>query len=124
MRKKVAKPPQFDGDREKFRVWWTAVRLYLHVMASDFPTDEDKVACVLSYMQEGQAGQWATIHTEEYLDVGFPTYRGFSIYIETEFASVLKEEKARTKLDTMTQGNRTVDEYNIEARQWYLDANI
>ena len=122
---KLARPPQYNGEPEGFRSWFNAVKLYIRLNPKKFSTDEAKVAGMLSYMQEGHAGKWATLQIEAYLDKDeFPAYTDFLKLVRTQFEPVMLQEKARTKLDHITQGSRTVNEYNTEFRLVLFDAGL
>lgn len=75
-------------------------------------------------MQEGQAAKWATLLTERFLGEGWPTYAKFREKIEDRFVSPMTKEKARTQLERLTQGNRTIDEFNTIALPIIIDADI
>lgn len=121
---KLAKPVQFNGDKEKFRSWWNTIRLYIDLHPKNLNTDKKRIACVLSYMQEGQAAKWATLLTERFLGEGWPTYAKFREKMEDQFVSPMTKEKARAQLERLTQGSRPVDEFNTIIFPLIVDADI
>ena len=76
-------------------------------------------------MQEGLAATWANTLLEQCLDQEtYPEYTKFKAMMEKSFKPVMLTEKARTKLDSVQQGTRSVEEYNIEFGMLMADANL
>lgn len=121
---KIAKPPQYDGTPEKFKHWWNTIHLHIMLQSATLVTDDQRITCVLSYMQEGLASQWAMLQMEKILNEETTTYRMFCSELEREFKPVMLLEKARSKLDTFQQGSKTIDEINQELRITFFDADI
>lgn len=121
---KVAKPSQYDGSPKKFRIWWVQMRNYIEMQPHKIRTDRAKVGTILSFMQEGTAAKWAYLQLEKFLDKGYPDYDEFRQGIEAMFKPTMLKEQARTELDRLEQGTKTVDEYNTEASLLFADAEI
>ena len=51
-------PPEFDGDRKKYKKFQQAVVLYLSVNRHIYDDDELKIGFILSYMNNKEAAQW------------------------------------------------------------------
>ncbi|KAF9473261.1 hypothetical protein BDN70DRAFT_766014, partial [Pholiota conissans] len=53
-------PPEvYDGNRRNFKRFWQQVELYIMGAPNQFPTDQRKIAFVLSYLRKGHADSWA-----------------------------------------------------------------
>ena len=75
-------------------------------------------------MQEGVAAKWSELRLERCLDKGYPKYQDLQTEIESTFKPYMLKERARTELDRLEQGSKTIEEYNTEAAILFGDAEI
>ena len=54
-----ATPADFDGDREKGRIFFNSVCVYLSALGSLFPNDQAQIHWVLSYFKTDRAARFA-----------------------------------------------------------------
>jgi hypothetical protein len=85
--------------------------------------DYDKIIVFLSYMRGGTAGPWADNRTQAYAIPGtpIPTYEQFLQEFEDTFSDPDTPGTARHKMDLLTQGSKTADEYVALFRELQLD---
>ena len=57
---KLNPPKSFDGSRDKFGKFLQDAELYLLINDNVYAQDREKIGFVLSFMNEGQAGAWAS----------------------------------------------------------------
>ncbi|KAG6234578.1 hypothetical protein E4U24_000260 [Claviceps purpurea] len=85
----IRKPPRFNGDRTKFREWWSTVTTYLEYYGDGFPSsDQYKINWLGSYLQ-GIAQSWHLVRDTQMKREGvLDTWAAYS----TEFQEVFKDK--------------------------------
>ncbi|KAG6188413.1 hypothetical protein E4U10_005260 [Claviceps purpurea] len=85
----IRKPPRFNGDRTKFREWWSRVTTYLEYYGDGFPSsDQYKINWLGSYLQ-GIAQSWHLVRDTQMKREGvLDTWAAYS----TEFQEVFKDK--------------------------------
>lgn len=115
---KAAEPPIYNGDRATAREWMKAVRVYIELTPSKFPTGDErrKILWALSYIRGGSAGVWAENHSEAMLSDAkedpFKTFQEFMSAFEQSYCEYDRAERARRELEKlrMNRGD-TVEAY-------------
>lgn len=109
-RSHVARPEIFDG--KGFLTFMRSVNLYLIANKKEFPDDASKIVFVLSYMKAGHADTWAENFTDEANDKNdFGTWDDFKVALKRSFADPNLTKHAVDKLESMTQGRQSADEF-------------
>ena len=108
----IAMPAHFKGDKTKARGFLSQVQDFMLLKATQFPTDETKIAFVANLMAD-KAQDWMTPIREQQRRV--PTT--FSAFLDRFRAAWSIEEpfrNAELKLDSISQGRRSVTDYSTE----------
>jgi hypothetical protein len=118
----LKKPEPFDGNRRKVDDFIYACDLFFEGSSDkDFPTDKQKIIFILSYMSEGEAQRWKKNYIETIIQqrdgtYTWPTKAAFLIAFKAAFLNEDEKEESIRRLDNITQGNRTAEEYVNEFR--------
>ena len=110
-------PPEFDGDRKKYKKFRQAIVLYLAVNRHIYDTDEAKIGFTLSYLADKEAAQWREFWIENYTQGGmiqFPTFNNFLIELDRAFSPVDSVGDAMHKLRVLKQGSKSAEELIME----------
>jgi len=113
----LKKPEPFNGNRREVDNFIYACNLFFEGSSNkDFPTDKQKIIFILSYMSEGEALQWRKNYIETVVKQadGSYTWPTKAVFLTAFKATLLNEdekEESIRKLDNITQGNRTAEEY-------------
>jgi len=94
-------PPEFDGDRKKYKKFRQAIVLYLGVNRHIYDDDEAKIGFTLSYMAEKEAAQWHESWIENHTQGGmvwFPTFNDFLAELDRAFSPIDSVGDAMHKL--------------------------
>ena len=78
--------------------------------ATRVTSDGDKIACTKS-LQRDVAAKWITSYAEGSRQETWTTWDGFVDALKRQFADVDAENRARTKIESMTQGVKTFKDY-------------
>jgi hypothetical protein len=118
-KKKLKTPTPFSGKREDLRKFLQETKIYLLANRNAYPTDEDKIFFVLSYMSEGDADSWK----EEFVDTAeqkaaqdgktldFGTYADFIKQITKDFSPYDAPKDAIFEMKEMKLGNTSIEEH-------------
>jgi len=108
----AAKPPLFDGEREKVVGFINACRLYIS-MRMKGSKEEEKILWVLMYVQGGVAEVWKENMLEERRQgvSGVETVEELFTKMREEFGEFDEESRKIDKLRLLEQGGQTCDEY-------------
>ena len=110
-----AVPQSFDGDRDKGRVFWNSVQLYLTICNKDFASEVDMILWTLSYMNEGRAHVFANRLLRQHTSTGLPfhTWTAFRDRFQEEFFPQTERDDALNLLFSgrYAQGGRSVEDY-------------
>jgi len=115
---KIAAPDHFDGKPENLKRFIQQCELTFRANPTQYDQDDRKIIFVLSYMKEGAAKVWkenyidSTIKIDEDDDEFTDTYMDFKRGLETDFRDVDSKADAQMKLESMYQGNRSIQDHN------------
>jgi len=118
----LKKPEPFNGNRREVDNFIYACDLFFEGSSDkDFPTDKQKIIFILSYMSEGEALRWRKNYIETVVKQAdgsytWPTKAVFLTAFKATFLNEDEKEESIRKLDNITQGNRTAEEYVNEFR--------
>jgi len=118
----LKKPEPFNGNRREVDNFIYACDLFFEGSSDkDFPTDKQKIIFILSYMSEGEALRWRKNYIETVVKQAdgsytWPTKAVFLTAFKAAFLNEDEKEESIRKLDNITQGNRTAEEYVNEFR--------
>ncbi len=108
-------PPVFySGEPQLCRSFLAKCSLYISLQPSSFPTEESKVAFVITLLS-GRAASWGTIVWEQRLPCCV-SFRSFFEEIKKVFDRAASGREAARLLVELRQGYRTVTDYSIEFR--------
>ena len=109
---KVAAPDVFDGSMDKAEAFISQLALFFHGKRHELQDDSDKVILALSYMKGGTAGPWAQNKGKDFSLTGVtPSWDDFLAEFQSVFNDPDPAGTARFKLDQLSQGSMTCDEY-------------
>ncbi len=117
---RIATPSDFDGNPASFAGWMHEVKDYLSINATVYDTDKKKIVFTLATMKTGNAFVWKqgfrrNIPTTAAGET-WPTWVECWTKLETHFVRENLRSDALLQLRTMTQGKRTIQEFNNEFR--------
>ena len=107
----VAKPTPFSGQRKDFKSFLKSLRLYLLAANDELVTNNDKIIFTLSFMTEGLAGLWADNYLEECNMVITDEWETFLTKLKETFDDPYEKANAQEKLNNITQGKKTAEEF-------------
>ena len=114
---KVAPPDIFDGTLCKTEEFLSQLSIFLYGKRNELQDDSDKIFLTLSYMKGGTAGPWAKAKVRQYTNGTVQTYTEFLKEFKEIFGDPDPSGTARNKLDHLTQGSHTADEYVASFRE-------
>jgi hypothetical protein len=120
-------PEEFTGEAEKARDFVHQCEMYFRAKASKFPTDESKIRYFDSRMKdEGKKypRRWATMRERIYLLSGFPTWDKHKADFLDTYQSPDPRAEAMSRLHAITQGDRSVHEFNVEFNTLLAEAGV
>ena len=80
--RKIRQPPDFSGDCTQSTLFINTCRTYLCLNGTSYPTDEDKIIFILSFIEGGVAGSWKENFMDQAFQVVNGVKRGFGTYKE------------------------------------------
>ena len=112
----TAEPEPFGGDRNKGRQFYQQCWVYMRARPTDFPTDEDRMLFILSWMKTGPAAVWAGTITQKLMEgrTPFASFSDFIAEFKSRFTLTDEAGNAANRLETLEQGARAVDDYATE----------
>ncbi|THV00771.1 hypothetical protein K435DRAFT_595733, partial [Dendrothele bispora CBS 962.96] len=105
-------PPEFNGDKKKYRNWRRLCQTYLEAYADFFDYSADEERWILSYMTEGSAADWAEMNQDQ---IGKVNTEGFWEKLDERFLDPTLARDAADELETTPQGKKSIQEYF----QWF-----
>ena len=116
----INKPKDFTGDRTKVRSFLQDCISYMHLNRHIYDHDEAKVAFVLSFLNDKEAEKWKETYRSGFItedgDINYPTFKTFITDFTNYFRPINQVMVANSKIATLRQGKRTVEEYVTEFR--------
>ena len=118
--KMINKPTPFTGDRKRIETFLQECQIYLQINRNIYTTSDDKIAFILSYMNEKEALRWKQTYLRTIVnedgDLVFPTIREFVNLLENYFKPANQEKDATHQLNLLRQGKKTAEETITEFR--------
>ncbi len=106
-------PPAFySGEPQQCRSFLANCSLYISLQPSSFPTEESKIAFVITQLS-GRAALWGSTVWEQKLPC-CTSFQSFSEEIKKVFDRTASGREAARFLAELWQGNRSVTDYSIE----------
>ena len=106
--RKIRQLSDFTGDRLEATNSLNTCRTYLRINKNAYPTKEDKIIFVLSFMEGGTVGPWKNAIMEEAYavgmdgaEVGFGTFAAFVEKFKKAFEPLSLIQDAITKLKAL-----------------------
>src|SRR6267143_613956 len=117
---------KFSGRKSDYRAWKDIIDLYMIGNPKEFPTDQIKIAFVLSWMSGTRHVQtWAsnqqTIYTRS---DAWPTWVEFQVILEDQYGDPAVEQQAREYLLHYKQGETPARSFFNTLELWFMLANI
>jgi len=100
-KKVVADPSNYNGSPQKFREWWSKMKMFIGVGITNgsLPTTRDVTAMVLSCLKGPKAGHWAQVQIDQYLGgAAYPAWVDLQTQIEGFFLPGNNAEWAKAQL--------------------------
>ncbi len=108
-------PPAFySGEPQQCRSFLAKCSLYISLQPSSFPTEESKIAFVITLLS-GRAALWGTTVWEQKL-LCCASFQSFSEEIRKVFDRAASGREAARLLAELRQGDRSVTDFSIEFR--------
>ncbi len=108
-------PPAFySGEPQQCRSFLAKCSLYISLQPSSFPTEESKIAFVITLLS-GWAALWGTTVWEQKLPC-CTLFQSFSEEIRKVFDRAASSREAARLLAELRQGDRSVTDFSIEFR--------
>ena len=118
--KMINKPTPFTGDRKRIKTFLQECQIYLQINRKIYDTSEDKIAFILSYMNEKEALRWKQTYLRSIIneegDMEFPTTREFVKLLENYFKPANQVKDTTHQLNLLRQGKKTAEETITEFR--------
>ena len=118
-KKKFLDPDTFDGSQAKYPVFKQQLKAKFDADPEDFPTAK-KVYDYTLMRTTGSAARIMLSFIEQANDAGDHSMENFWSFLDSEFLDPHIVHKARDKLITITQGRRSVRDYNADFREQLL----
>ena len=107
-RVKIENPPTYDGERSELRSFIAQCTLYFE--ATNTTNDQSMITYTKSFLRKA-ASKWITPYLEVKRTATWTTWSEFVEALKTQFRDTDIENKARSKLETMRQGNQPVTDH-------------
>src|SRR6267143_5056757 len=117
---------KFSGRKSDFRAWKDIIDLYMIGNPKEFPTDQIRIAFVLSWMSGTRHVQtWASNQQTIYTRSGtWPTWDEFQVILEDQYEDPTAEQQAREYLLHYKQGETPACSFFNTLELWFTLANI
>ena len=115
--KNINKPTPFTGDRKKIETFIQECKMYLRINRYIYEDDEDKIAFVLSFMNEKEALRWKQTFLRfimERDEIIFPPFENFVKELLSYFQPTNTHQDAAHQLGLLKQANKTAEEIIME----------
>uniref|UniRef100_A0A803TIV3 ribonuclease H n=1 Tax=Anolis carolinensis TaxID=28377 RepID=A0A803TIV3_ANOCA len=103
---------EFGGESSELDFFLTMVRGYMEDNAHTFRTESSRIQAIGAVLKRGAASWYVQLHARR--DPCLGSVRRFMGAPETRFQDPLEQIRAREKLKTVSQGQRSVSEYAEE----------
>ncbi|GJE89201.1 hypothetical protein PsYK624_052960 [Phanerochaete sordida] len=123
----MSAPEEFTGDVTKARDFVHFCEMYFRAKPTKFATDEAKIRYFNSRMKDQgnkQPRRWATMRERNYLRTQWPTWEGHKNDFLEIYRTADPKAIALSKLYTITQGDKSVHDYNVLFNTLLQEAEI
>ena len=107
-RVKIEKPPTYDGERSELRSFIAQCTLYFE--ATNTTNEQSRITYTKSLLRKA-ASKWITPYVEGKRTATWTTWSEFVEALKIQFGDTDIENKARSKFETMRQGNQPVTDH-------------
>jgi Ty3 transposon capsid-like protein len=118
--KGINKPTPFTGDRKKVETFVQECRMYLQINRDIYTDDDDKIAFILSFMNDKEALRWKQTFlraiTDAEGDMTFPSTKEFIKELMNYFQPSNTTQDAAHQLAMLKQGKKSAEEIITEFR--------
>jgi hypothetical protein len=122
---KTATPKPFFGDKEDFRRFDRQVTVFLIANGASFREDQDKILFVLSFMEEGTAGLWASDYLDRSISRGeFGSWKSFRRELLDAFYSQNQAMNALDQFNKLKQDSGSARDFFLRLEQLASTAQI
>lgn len=118
---RVPTPEKFHGERNEFRAFRNACKLYFSLQPRTFSLEATKVGFVISLLQ-GEPQAWAHRLLEQKA-ISLTDLASFFGAMAQLYEDPQQAATAEAALNTLQQGHRAVEDYVSEFRRWSSDTN-
>ena len=119
-KKNINKLTPFTGDQKKIETFIQECKMYLRINRYIYEDNEDKIAFVLSFMNEKEALRWKQTFLrfimERDEEIIFPPFKNFVKELLSYFQPTNTHQDAAHQLGLLKQGNKTAEEIITEFR--------
>src|SRR6267143_2036631 len=117
---------KFSGRKSDFRAWKDIIDLYMIGNPKEFPTNQIRIAFVLSWMSGTRHVQtWASNQQTIYTRSGtWPTWDEFQKILEDQYGDPAAEQQAREYLLHYRQGDTPARSFFDTLELWFTLANL
>src|SRR6267378_4195634 len=106
--KSINKPNPFTGDRKTVEIFLLECQVYLQTNRRIYTTDEDRIAFILSYMNEKEALRWKQTYLRSLMtddgEIVYPTTKDFIKLLMHYFKPADQARDATHQLNLLRQG--------------------
>ena len=120
-KKVVANPGNYNGSPQKFREWWSKMKMFIGVGITNgsLPTTRDVTAMVLSRLERPKAGRWAQVQIDQYLGgAAYLVWVDLQTQIEGFFLPGNNTKWAKAQLLHLCQGPKHISNMTICLTVW------
>jgi hypothetical protein len=118
--KSINKPTPFTGDRKTVEIFLLECQVYLQTNRRIYTTDEDRIAFILSYMNEKEALRWKQTYLRSLInddgEIIYPTTKDFIKLLMHYFKPADQARDATHQLNLLKQGKKSAEEIITEFR--------
>ena len=108
IRVKIEKPPTYDGERSELRNFIAQYTLYFE--ATNTTNDQSRITYT-KWLLRKAASKWITPYVEGRWTATWTTWLEFVEALKAQFGDTDIKNKARSKLETIRQGNQLVTDH-------------
>ena len=119
-RVKIEKPPTYDSARSELRSFIAQCTLYFE--ATNATNDQSNIMYTKSLLRKA-CSKWITPYVEGRRAATWTMWLEFVEAFKTQFGDTVIENKARSKLETMKQGNQPVTDHGNQFRLIATETN-
>ncbi|TFK65336.1 hypothetical protein BDN72DRAFT_739695, partial [Pluteus cervinus] len=120
----TADPGIFNGDKNEFPTWYRNLKSWLLTNEKAIPGDDQKILAALSRIRGGNAGVWANMMTDRYLERERWSWNIFTTELVAHFEPYDLEISARDSIESWVQGQLSIDAFMDTFETLMVKGNI